>query len=78
MPMAGCHKSRGKYIVAELFEWCRTNHENLEQEEHLPEIAEIVDIVNPNFPPSPIMSREKYAQLLTEIETWRRSNHTIR
>lgn len=61
-----------------LFVWCRTNHKKFAQEEPLPKIAESVDIVNPNFPPTSIMSREKFERLLTEMEIWRRSNHTIR
>lgn len=60
----------------DLFTWCRTNYEKLAQGERLPKIVESVIIINPNIPPSSIMTREKLNWISSEIELWR-SNFTI-
>lgn len=63
--------------IGALFTWCRTEYKKIKGKGKVYQIAERVVVVNPNSPPSSIMTQEKILRISREYDVWQKSKPTI-
>lgn len=63
--------------VQVLLTWCRSEYEKIKDKGPVYHIAEKIVIINPNSPPSSIITEEKFLRISHEFSVWQKSEPSI-